>query len=432
MHHSRPLRHRAVALARVLAIAACVLAVALGGTASAQERARDFISPRINKTQFQQFCQKVGLQSDQRQIASIAFTDYETTLNQLATRLDERAIAVGRQTVDDSLSGKARVQADELQRLRAGVYRVYLEAGPAADEALDLLVGSVEVLLLEDQTLKFDAAHRWLNREILLHPRANAASYQEYAGDGVDVLQMVDDARAVGGELAALEADELNGILNTYESDLDQVLIDTSSANRQGSLLRKIAGIEKDLEALKKEEQAALERWKELYDLNSRTVQAVAAKARESLGAAAGEAFKKRFDREAFTWLYPRRKPDRQIEWIRLQSTIAPDALANAEKIYAEYITKRDSLSRSAIDMMLKARNEFGAFLYAIMDQASVDERLKTGLYADLLKNTGEQSHLESTTSSQLESLLDDQTRSALRDAMRRPDRPTRPPASPR
>jgi hypothetical protein len=210
------------------------------------------------------------------------------------------------------------------------------------------------------------------------------------------------------------------------------VLTATASADRQGAIMRKIASIEKDAETLKREEQAALARWKRLYDLNKRTVDQVAATAQARLGsAAAAKAFRDRFDRQSFVWLYPRRKPDRQIEWIREQ-TPPLENLQEAEAAYAAYLQKRDGLSRAAIEMMLKARLEFQTFLYAMMDPASIDERVKGGLYSDLLKNTGEQSHLESTASSQLEALLDDKTRHEMREAMKRPDRSIRTQTPPR
>jgi hypothetical protein len=200
-------------LARLCAL--CFVLCVLAGPAAAQERARDFIEPRVSKTQFQQLCQQIGLQSDQRQIANIAFSDYEAALADAATRLDEQALAAGRQSVDDSLSGKARLPAEDLKRLRGEVLKVYVQAGPEADAALDALIGGVEALLTEDQQDKFTAAKRWLHREILLHPRASNAAYQEYAGDGVDVLALVEQARGEGGELAATKMDSFRFCLST-------------------------------------------------------------------------------------------------------------------------------------------------------------------------------------------------------------------------
>ncbi len=406
-----------------LSIVVLLALIAFAQPALAQERARDYMQPRITRAEFTRLCQDVGLDSNQRQIAAILFDDYESSIEDLTKRLDDEAIKAGRATVDDSLSGKARVEAEELKRLRGTVLRVYLQAGPEVDDAIDVLVGGLETLLTSDQLPKYALGLRNLRRDIMLHPRASAASYQEYAGDGVDVLTLVQEAQAEGGELASLPADALDVILSVYEESLDLVLIETYSADRQGRIQRKIASIEKDAEAVKREEQTALKRWRQLYELNHSTVKQIAAQASQAIDEDAAAEFTQRFDRESFAWLYPRRLPDRQIDWLRQQENLPADTLTKAEAVYTQYIHKRDGLSRSAIDMMLKARMEFQTFLYAMMDRASIDERLRGGLYEDLLKNTGEQSHLESSTSSQIEALLDEPTRQALREAMKRPDR---------
>jgi hypothetical protein len=403
----------------------CVVVAALvpAAPASAQERARDYVQPRIIRSQFTQLVQDVGLDYNQRQIASILFEDYESSMEDLTQRLDEQAIKAGRATVDDSLSGKARVQADELKRLRAAVQGVYLQAGADVDGALDMLVGGMQALLTEDQSPKFDAAMRALRRDIMLHPRASGSSYQEYAGDGVDVLELFEQAKAENGELAGIDSEALAGALSAYEQSLDDVLLETYAADRQGRIARKIAGINKDAEALRREEQAALKRWQRLYELNKSTVEQIAAYAGQALDQRAADAFTQRFDRASFAWLYPRCKPDRQIEWLRQQANLPAETLAKAEAVYAEYLAKRDGLSRSAIDMMLRARLEFQTMLYAMLDRASIANGEAQSLYDSLVKNTGEQTHLQATTSSQIEALLDDKTRGELREAMKRPDR---------
>jgi hypothetical protein len=397
--------------------------------ALAQERARDYVQPRITRAQFQKLCQDVGLQSNQKQIAGVAFSDYESTLDELVERLDAEAIAAGRAKVDDSLSGKARVPAEELQRLRVAVLKVYLQAGAEVDSATDMLIGGLETLLADDQQAKFDASLRALRREIVLQPRASASSYQEYAGDGVDVQALVAAAGAEGGELAALADDALSDLLADYAVKLDQVLVETASADRQGRVLRKIASIDKDADAMRREEQAALQRWQRLYELNRETVEHIASYAKDAVSADAAEQFTQRFDRASFTWLYPRRKPDRQIEWMR-QQNLAAETMQKAEGTYAQYVERRDGLSRSAIDIMLKARLEFRTILHAMIDQASIDDHVPGSLWNDLIKNTGEQAHLESNTSAQLEAAVDEATRQALREAMKRPDRPPTPPAA--
>jgi predicted ATP-dependent protease len=87
-----------------------------------------------------------------------------------------------------------------------------------------------------------------------------------------------------------------------------------------------------------------------------------------------------------------------------------------------DYLARRRELSRQAISTMIRARMEFQTMVYAMMDTASLDDALRQSLYADLLKNSGEQANLEASTASALESLLDEAQRKAMRDAMKRPD----------
>ena len=72
---------------------------------------------------------------------------------------------------------------------------------------------------------------------------------------------------------------------------------------------------------------------------------------------------------------------------------------------------------------MLRARLEFQTILYAMMDSQTLDERLRRGLWEQLLKNSGELTNLETTTANSLEALLTSAQRDALRKAMQGPDR---------
>ena len=393
-------------------------------TAAAQESADDYIEPRITRPQFAAFIGQLNLGSEQRNIAQLAFTDYTDALTALTRSLDQQAVAAGRQSVNDALAGKARVSPDDLKRMRVAVLKVYQQAFPQVDTALDTLLSSVEMVLTPEQTDTFNAASRQLRREILLHPRQSSSDYQEYAGDGVDVLELADAALAEGGELQPMGPTPIQDILALYEQQLDALLISTSPGYRTGKLNKKIASIEKDAAALHQEEQAALERWKQLYQLNDGAVHQIGDLAAAQIDETAQQRWLQRYDRASFTWLYPRRKPDRQIEWIRLQSApgLSNEKHQQAETIYTNYVQRRQALARQAIDIMVRGRLEFQTMLYSMMDPSGMDDRVRRGLYEELLKNSGEQANLETTTSGSLESLLNDAQREALREAMKRPD----------
>jgi hypothetical protein len=407
-----------VRLAGLITLAAMVLTV----PSLAQESARDFVEPRINRSQFTIFYRQLGLDSDQRSIVELMFADYTTTLDALTRELDKDAQAAGLRQVQDALAGKARLAPEELRDKRVAVLRVFQRAWPEVDKAMDDLVHGVESLLTADQRPRFDPALRELRRSALLHPRQASSDFQEYAGDGVDVLLLVEDASKPGAELHVLDPAALNGVLAQYEQQVDNLLVRTAQDYRNSKLLRRVATIEKDNAALRELDRAAIARWKELYQLNQTTVQTIGRIAEANLGEQAKARWLDRFDHVSFGWLYPRRLPDRQIEWIRQQS-LQTDAIEQAEGIYENYLVRRRELSRQAIDIMLRARLELQVMLYSMMDPTSIDDRAARELYQELLKNSGEQANLESSTSGMLESLLPTAQRDALRKAMQAPDR---------
>lgn len=418
--HSELVRGRRSRVAFV-GIQALLVALCFCGGAFAQETAVDYLEPRITRAQFTVFAQRLDLRKDQRTIAELSFSDYNTTFTNLAKSLDEQAIGAGRRTVQDALAGKARVAPDELRRLRVEVLKVYQQAWPQLDEALTNLVDTIETLLTNEQIAQFELALRQLHREILLHPRQSDSDYQEYAGDGVDVLLLAQSGLAEGGELAALGTEPLQPALEAYELQLDDLLIQTAPEDRRGKIMRQIAAIEKNSELRAEQQKASLERWKQLYELNLATVVQIGEIA-ATIDDAARQRWLDRFDQASFTWLYPRKKPDRQIEWIVKQS-LSDEKLQQANAIYDDYVQERKALSRRAIQLMLRGRLEFQTMLYSMMDAEPIkDDRVRRGLYEELLKNTGEQADLESDTSAALEGLLSDSQRQALRDAMKKPD----------
>lgn len=407
-----------------LVVAFLALAIALAAKpALAQEKAADYLEPRVSRTEFAQFLQRLDMPRDTREIAEMAFDDYNDALDTLIKGVDEQALAAGRQSVQDALSGKSRLAPDELRRLRVAVLQVYSQAWPSVDKSLQDLEFSIESMLPAESSGIFQAALRALHRDIYLHPRQESSDFQEYAGDGVDVLALFRDATAETGELQNIPADSVQISLDAYELQLDALLTETAAGYRQTKLNRKVASIMKDIAAQKQEDAAALDFWKRLYELNLNTVQQIGEIASNIVSPDAKQQWLDRFDQASFTWLFPRKKPDRQIEWIRKQSDkVSPETLQKAEAAYQGYLAGRRELSRKAIDVMLRARLEFQTMLYSMMDPTGMDDRVRRGLYEDLLKNTGEQTNLENSTAATLESLLPESLRQDLRNAMKGPD----------
>lgn len=398
-----------------------VVLAGIGNTTSAQETAGDHAEPRIDRTQFEWLCQQVGLSRDQRMIAELLFSDYNAAVSEAVKAADTQADTAGRKSVQDSVSGRARLTAEELQKARIEVIRAYETVGPAADAALkDLLSGTLS-LLTPDQEPKFVLATRELNRRIYLQPRQTGSVYEEYAGDGVDVIALAEDALKEGGELAPLGREPLADVLAAYETQLDAMLPTIVADDRAGRLKMKIAQVAKDAPELARQRSEAVTRWKRLYELNVWAVQSIGQVAQQNLGDAAQQQWLDRFDRACFTWLFPRSKPERQFDWIMTRE-LSDETKQKAREINDGYVTRRRELARQAIGVMIRARMEFQTMVYAMMDATGLDQALKDSLYTELLRNSGEQESLDATTTAAFESLLDETHRKAMRDAMKRPE----------
>ena len=227
--------------------------------------------------------------------------------------------------------------------------------------------------------------------------------------------------RKAGGELAGLDLDALAPIISQYETQVDAFLLDTAADYRMGKLLSKIAAVQKDPQASAQQKQAAIDRWKRLYDLNKSTVENIGAVVASTLGEAARQRWLERFDAGCFAWMYPRKKPDREFEWMSRQS-LAPEQMQNARQVYDRYSARRKDLNKQAIDLMIRARVKFQTMLYSMMDPTGMNDQVYHGLYQELLKNSGEQATLESSASGALESILTDAQRKSMREFMRGPD----------
>ena len=386
------------------------------------DNAKDYVEPRLTRQQFTTFTKQLELASDQRSFAELMFSDYNTALDELTVELEARATEAGLKTVQDALAGRVRVSPDDLRAKRVGILKIYQQGWETIDQELDNLIASVQTLLTGAQTEHFEAAARDLRRALYLHPSQADREFQEYAGDGVDVLELVENALKEGGELQPLGYSPLADTLVSYEAQLDAHLQATAAEHRNGKLLRKIAALEKNDATGRRLNEEAVARWKQLHQLNERTVQEVAKITADNLGDEARQRWLDRFDHASFPWLFQRRKPDRQIEWLRAQPLDA-ETRTKADAIFATYTGRRRELSRLAIDIMIRARLEHQTILYAMMDSQTLDERLRRGLWEQLLKNSGELANLETSTSNSLEALLTSAQRDALRKAMQAPDR---------
>ncbi|HWB19941.1 MAG TPA: hypothetical protein VG711_06550 [Phycisphaerales bacterium] len=391
----------------------------------AQDIANITIEPRMDQSQFLDLLQKLQLSHEEQLIPNTLFKDYVSTITALQNQLNTQADTAGRQRLAQALSGKAVILPADLKDLQVAVLEVTRQGFAPADRALDDLLSGLEVTLSQDALTRYYADLPAIHRDLYLQPVQAQSNTSEYAGEGVDVIALVNDARAPEGELASLDPASLSSILNDYETTLDQWLVAHYPEDRTGRLNARIAAIRRDSDAMASEERARINRWQFIYSLNLKTVQQIGDVASAQIGPAARDLWLARFDHECFAWMFRNRKPDRMMAWIARQP-FPTDVLQQAQTVYSDYTSNRQSLARHAIDVILRGRNEFHRALYSMMDPSALTDSAPRSLYEELLRNSGEQTALENDTAAKLEALVPADKRSALSDSLRGPALPDR------
>jgi len=396
----------AFGLSALVIMSAAALAFAAG-------QARDYIHPSVRRSHYQQFAGSLDLSREQRVIVQMFFNDYRDALENLVDRTDERAEGAGRSTIDAALRGQASIEYERLQQMRADVWSVYRAALPEAHQLLRRMLDDTYHILNDDQVADFESAARTLRRQVLLHPYQNNEHDPSYAGDGVDVMQLIEQASRDGGELVDLPNGALNDVRSAYVEQLDAWLQAVEPGRRLTRMDQRIASIRGDRKASREHENTSLRMWQQLYELNESTANEVAKIVHEQAGQRAALAWRARFHGASYPWLFKQRTPDRQYDWLMNQSLSAPQRNAVQERYHA-YLTKRQALRQAAIDLMLKARIEHGEIVHPRMGSSELSNDATREIYQQLVRNSGELQTLHDQAADRIASAVDADLRRRL------------------
>lgn len=402
-----------------IALTAAVMTIAaVVPPAAAETSAREFIQPTLSHQEFTTLVRSLNLSHDQRMIIELLFTDYVDSVEATIMEADAAADEVGRQTVEDAFAGRVIIDPARLRELRASTLQAYKPYINQGDALLHDFISDVQMMLESEQRRTFDAALPELRRAQYLQPRHDTRNSYEYAGEGVDVLQLLAEARRDGGELQGLTTSDLADVSQQYATQLDALLIETSASWREAEFASRLARVTRDEPAMRQADEARIEHWQQLHQLNTHAIERIAAIATARLGESAAEIWRQRFENEAFAWLFARSTPDRQYDWLQRQR-LSSQQQSEIDEIYVEYQARQRGLAREIIAMMLRARTELKCVIHPMMEQSELRGGVDRVLFEELLRKTGEMASLDSTTSGQFESVLDENQRITFRRAIR-------------
>ncbi len=383
---------------------AVLVGLTMASSAAAEAFTMADLHPLVSRTAYAQLVEQLGADRDERGITDMLYADYSTSLEQLAANFDEAERVAGRDQLEDGLAGRVVLDLETLRALRIAVREATAPAFADADHLARVLFEDTEVILGIDAPV-FAVAIADLQLDMYLAPRRSREQDPTYAGDGVDLRQLISLATADGAEFAGWNAEDLRPWLDGWGQALRERLI--TDAEDEESIRRQlaIAMIQRDASSIGRLQREAIRYWKPGYDLSRRTAESIADQARTQLGENAAIRWMSRYHRACFPLLQSGTSPEDQLDWIgrRIEdSTI----LTEARTIVREHRGKRLVLCETAINLMLRARAEFGIMLHARTRPTSIDDNTTMELYRDLLRNSGELATLDRATSDALERLL--------------------------
>jgi hypothetical protein len=392
-------------------------------SARAAEQALDYFVPIVTRGDYVDYCKTARVTEDQRLILDMLFTDYASAIEALAKATDAAAETAGRARVAEAFSGRRRVSTDELNALRSAVTQSYLDAMPELDRLFTRLLGDLPGMLDETQRPIAVEAARTLMRTVWSRGRSIRAETPEYGGEGVDLTAIWADF-SERKECESVSRPQLNALLSKYERDVNAYLAQNARADRDDELRRRIAEIKSDEPAQKAIEQRLVSRWQQWFALHQSSIESMAAVIASTADDAPARDWRERCYEEMFPDLVTARSAELVARWVI--DNVDPTRSAQAQKLLDTY--KRDSSTiTSAIRALhIRARNELGRVVHAMVDPASLSDRTSREMYEELLRLTGQQSTEDARLVESMRALLLPDEREAMTKFVRKEARQSR------
>ena len=405
-----------VAIRQLMAFGVLLACLSTTSAVVAQPAAMNYLQPRMERANFQDLCNALDLDPEQRSMFHMLFEDYLEDVTTTASQADAQADTVGRQKILAAMEGRAVLMADQLRDMRLAVLSSYEQnCANRGTQLLEELLQELEMVLMDMQVTKWPRAVRSLRRQVYLHARQADGNLESYAGDGVDICQLLEQSSDIGIDL---EADRtLSQIYRDYEQEVDQIIVDAVGRHLLVQIEMEIASIAKDAERLAELEAMVISGWDQLYDLNQRRGQQIAEHF-VSLGQAdLASRWLEQLKEANFPWLFVQSEPVFVYEWIVREH---PEYSTAAQPVMDSYNERMNDLKNRMIVMIINARSDDGIVLQPNMSNRAIDAGRRGELQSAYLRLTGSRSVTDSQALASLMGLLDAEAHASLQRDIRR------------
>jgi len=362
-----------------------------------------FIEPFVPRAEYQAYCRVIKVDSDQQQIANMLYEDYVQQLVDLQSASEARAVEAGSERLDAVYEGSGFMGSEELRATRIAVQRSYMENWPVADRLFDDLVSDTAAMSIVASPEEVARAKSDLRRRVVLDSIRRREQERTYAGDGLDVLVLLEHAGVQQGPM-------LEEVLSQYADRVNLLVARHAAADRASSIKERVARISKDSEESIALMRSRVERWKNLNQLNEWAIESVAYVLESQEGAESARAWREQARMARFPWLHRPDELEIVSEWVLRNGDAQQQEKTSA--IMETYLPRRDELRSEFERLLLSARTEHGVILGDIALEQDPESREIRAAY---LRLTGELRLLESRATEQVEANLTPGQRAAAR-----------------
>ena len=384
----------------MVSILACLITTAVAAGPVSPEH---LIEPFVTRSAYEAYCRQIEIGEDEDQITRMLYEDYVQQLVDLQTESERRATEAGADRLAAAYEGRGFMGSEELRETRIAVQRSYTKNWSDTDRLFEELVESTAAMVPAPDPARLDRALGDLRRRIVLESIRRNGQDRTYAGDGLDVIELLRTE-----ELDGLPS--LQDVIVQYATRVNGHVESAASAERSALIEARIARIARDNETSMSVMRGRIDRWRVLHGLNEWAIESVAYVLGTERGPAFADAWRVRTRAEYFPWLHKKDQADLIFDWISANTDEA--VRTRAQAIMDSYLSRRDELRREFETLLLLARSDHG---FILGERVLESDPGSAELRASHLRLTGELSLLESRTVEQLEAGLTSGQRAAAR-----------------
>ena len=371
------------------------------------------IQPRVTDAQFNQYLTDAQVNRETRTTLAAIFAEYTMGLETVLADLEAREEAAGIADVEAALSGARSIDSEDLRVLRADVAYAERPVWADADAAARRLLADIDMLVSGEERDRLAQALPALRREIYLGPIREEASDPSYAGDGFDLMRVLEAAQMSGAELEGLPPAVLRPAIQTWVATIDAIGPSFARQRAEVRIDQRLSRILRDPSGAAAADEAFIEAWLPVWRAHDEATRSIEAIVRQQRDDAAALAFRDRARSELFPSLAAHGEGYFRTLWMKKHVTEA-DRAKEADAIAATWRTERRRLIDEAIQIMLAARINDRTIIHPRSDSTQFESDSQTNAYQALLRNSGRLQRADTDARDGFEMLLTPRERKSM------------------